>query len=298
MLAMAALSTAFASDFFPIQAGNTWTYRDAQTGHAFTIRVGDQVVREGQTYNTLEGYTPQRLLVRMTDFADLVYFDETLGHEMRLTRFSLAMEPFHAPQRGCDMFGRLGGQIADHDGPAGRFRSVMQIFYEAPACPDAGIESEQYATNIGMLQRVVGSLAGPRTYKLISARIGNFIVEGGVFGRFTVSAAPVNGTDTLEVTLRLRTGAGPAVKLEFPSAQQYDVAIRDSNGRRIWTWSQDKLFALTPHELLVAGEWTETLQVPKPRTADNQYFIDAWLTTAPDTARYAATAPLKENENQ
>ena len=85
LLALNACALAGA-DFFPLQNGNTWTYREATTGQTFTVRVGQPVTIAGNVYYKLSGYAESDLLARVEPvYGALVYWDETRSQDILLT---------------------------------------------------------------------------------------------------------------------------------------------------------------------------------------------------------------------
>ena len=49
--------------------------------------------------------------------------------------------------------------------------------------------------------------------------------------------------EPIALTLSVSNHTGAALRLEFPSTQRFDFAIRDAAGNQIWRWSADRLFA-------------------------------------------------------
>ncbi len=181
----------FGADFFPLQEGNTWTYREAATGQTFSVRVGQPVAIAGHQYYDLIGYTDTDLQVRIEEtYGTLVYWDGTRNQEMLLTSFE-QFEGGHwlAPFRPCpeqDGQGQL--KLGNHDGPAGPIAGVLVIQYRAIGCADVGPLQEQYAEHVGMLRRVVSTIAGPRTFDLVAARVGNITIDAAPSASFRWSA--------------------------------------------------------------------------------------------------------------
>ncbi|MFQ6019997.1 MAG: BsuPI-related putative proteinase inhibitor [Dehalococcoidia bacterium] len=68
------------------------------------------------------------------------------------------------------------------------------------------------------------------------------------------------------MTLVLANRSGQAITLEYRNSQRYDFRVADSDGRVVWRWSEDKLFAqvigrerLEPGESLQFSEtWDQT----------------------------------------
>ncbi len=274
------------ADLFPLQAGNTWTYREGVTGQEFTVRVGTPIVTNDRVYYSLSGYVEQRLFVRMNETGSLVYLDEETGSERLLTSF----EPFesgwwNAPFRQCEQEGQTLEKPGEHGGAAGPIRQVQEMRYRTFSCADAGVESEQYAANIGMVRRVVGSIAGPREFNLVYARIGKQIIDALPHGRFTVSIGD-------GARLRLQVNSPLPVNLLFATAQEYELVLKDEAGSVVWKWSDGQMFAQAAHERSVATEWSVKVEVAWP-TQEGNYTLQAWLTTATDAPQFAATVPLR-----
>lgn len=274
------------ADMFPLQTGNTWIYHESATGQDLIIRVGTPVVAEERVYYSLSGYVEQRVLVRMNETGSMVYLDQETGAERLLTSF----EPFergwwNAPFRQCEQEGQTLEKPGVHDGAAGPILDVQEMRYRSFTCADAGVESEQYAANIGMVRRVVGSIAGPRKFDLVYARVGKQIIDALPHGRFTVSIGD-------GAILRLQVNSPAPVNLLFPTAQEYDLVLKDEAGNVVWKWSDGQMFAQAAHERTVGTEWSAKVIVPWPAQEGN-YTLQAWLTTATDAPQFAATAPVR-----
>jgi hypothetical protein len=291
LLVSALGTTAIAGDFFPLETGNSWTYRERRTGQSFTVQVGTPVMHDGAVYYSLRGYTERPVEVRLNYLNNLVYWNDDQGAELLLTSFE-AFEGgwFFAPVRGCEQEGQTLVKRATHEGPAGPIHNVLQVRYRSYGCADTGVTAEQYAENLGMLERTVTTIAGPRTYELVRARVGAISVDALAHGRFTVTLDDPPQGDTMAVTLRLTTRPPAPLKLTFPSAQEFDVAVRDLNGRTLYQWSAAQVFAQVVHERWVAGEWAVEVRIPRP-SETGAYTVEGWLTTAADGPRFAAAVP-------
>ena len=291
------ISSAPAEDFFPLQPGNVWAYRNATTGESFTVSVGSPVVIQERVYHLLRGYAKQPLLVRLDERKDLVQVDEKTGLEQTLTSFvSLPGGWWEAPARGCAHEGMALNRGTAHDGAAGPFPDVRELFYRTIACADFGIEYEQYAGNIGMLRRIATSIAGPQTFDLAYARVGNIRIDTAPHAAFSVAVLQTLPFGLI-AQLRLQTDSGREVKLIFPTGQEFDVALRDAGGKVLWKYSDGKVFAAALHETIAAGQWGVPVQIPGPVLEELErqpgtYTVQAWLTTIGSAPEYAATVPL------
>lgn len=286
------VADAYSADLLPLAPGNGWTYRNAATGESFSVRVGSPVYLNERVYHSLRGYAAEPLLVRVNEYGNIVYWDEEAGQDVLLISFEAVPRAWwEAPKRGeCTDQGQTTGERVAHDGPAGRWNALL-IHYRTFRCADAGSQSEQFAENIGMVRRVTNTFAGPRVYDLVYARIGNTVITAGDTGAFTVSAAPSPRDGYWTLTMRLSLPAGTSLKLRFPSSQQYDARLRDTEGNILWTWSADKLFLQMLRDVTLQGGYTASIEVPyPPATPEDAHFytIEAWLTTAQDEPQFAA----------
>lgn len=282
-----------AASFFPLQTGNRWTYREAKTGQTFTVQVNVPTFVNGRVYHSLNGYVSKRLLVRINEVGDLVYLNEDQATEHVLTSFT----PFeggywNAPFRQCDQEGQTLRNRITYDGPAGLLPNVLQIRYRTFGCADAGIESELFAENIGMLRRVETSFIGPRQFDLVSAQVGNVQINTSVNGRFEIIAEPSSRGDAINVTIRIKTNPATPFKLQFPTSQEYEIVMLDPSGRAVWAWSADKVFAFVLHERSISGEWSASATIPMPNQAQGTYTIQSWMTTLGHMPQFAATVPI------
>ena len=183
-------SSLLGADLFPLQEGNTWTYREARTGGTFTVTVGADATVNGQVYHPLAGYVRQEVLARVDDQNRLVYVDADTGQESVLTYFAPQDSGWwDAPLRICTE----QGQTTDKD-------RVVELQYKTSTCADAGDLTEQYAANIGMVRRVTQSIAGPRQYDLVHAKVGGMVIDTLPYARFSVSV-----DDRLTATIRVQT---------------------------------------------------------------------------------------------
>jgi hypothetical protein len=289
LLLTVSAATSLAADLLPLENGNTWTYRVATTGETLTIRVGTPYLIGERVYYTLNGFADKRVLARVDDDA-LWMIDEEAGVERLLVDF----RPYeggwwNANGRMCDTMGQTQTKRAEYRGGAGRIPEVLAIQYRTLGCADTGVLSEQYAENIGMLRRTVQSFTGPRTYDLVSARVGNLRIEASPHGRFTTSIERVTA-DSIEVKLHIELDPVQSITLPFYSGQEYDVALRNEDGNVVYLWSSTAAFIQSTHTLTIAGDWTAKVTIPKP--VAGSYTLEAWMTTALDRPRFSASIPL------
>ena len=297
-LALCSAGTMFAGDLFPLQFGNTWTYRESKTGQEFTVLVSTPIVHNGLVYHSLTGYTANKLYVRVNENHDLVYLSKEPDREILLTSFTPVERAWwEAPFRPCEQEGQTLEKRGTYDGPGGPFSDVLEMRFRVFSCADAGVASEQYAENIGMVRRVTTSIAGPVQFDLVYARVGNIVIDASPHARFTVSVVRPPAADFIQLGLRLQLDSALPLTLAFRSSQEYDATLHDSEGRVIWQWSADQVFAQVEHQRSVSGEWTASLRVPRSvlpadESQARTYSLQAWTTTTGITPGFAATFPL------
>jgi hypothetical protein len=289
----------FGADFFPLQEGNTWTYREPATGQTFSVRVGQPVAIAGHQYYDLIGYTDRDLRVRIEEtYGALVYWDGLRNQEILLTSFE-QFEGGHwvAPLRQCpEQDGQTQLKLGNHDGPAGPVVGVLEIKYRAIGCADVGPLQEQYADHLGMLRRVVSTISGPRTFDLTAARVSNITIDAAPSASFSVSLGPTTGAGPVLATLRLHVNSKLPLTLLFSSGQEYDFALKNSAGTTVWKWSASQTFLQALHQRIVADEWSATVEIPWPTTSGGvlqpgDYTVEAVVTNA-NSLPFAATVPV------
>jgi hypothetical protein len=289
----AGVAAAASPDFLPLASGNTWTYRDAASGQTFDVRVGTPLITNDRVYHPLRGFTTKQLFVRVNEFGNLAYWDEEREQELLLTSFetSPSIGSFGAYGRQCPASGRAMRDRIDYAGPAGRW-STQEVQFTPYACADAGELSEQYVENIGMVRRVVQTFAGPQVFDLVYAHLGQQVITAGEASGFSVTAIPSAAGGSWDATLRLDLNS--SISVNFPSSQEYDLRLRDSQGKILWTWSADKIFAQTTHTVNLS-RWKAAVVVPNPPSipeGGQAYVLEAWLTTAPGEAQFAGATTL------
>jgi hypothetical protein len=291
-VAIAAGSALPAANFFPLEPGNTWTYRNRLLGDGFTVRIGPPAVINGNIYYALQGYVGSDLMVRVDDHDNLVYLDNLTNDERILVWFGPADgRSWFAPYRTCDQESQTQEKRNTYNGPSGEFRNVLDVRFHS-FCADAGTLVEQFAENIGMLRRVEESIAGPRQYDLVYARVGSMVLNALPTGLFSVTLDQPVSTDEAIAVLRLRLNGLP-LKLAFSSAQEFEVVLRDEGGGTVWRWSDGRIFDQATHEQTIFTDWTVAVPVPRPSTqGPKNYTLQAWLTTTGPLPPYVSTVPV------
>lgn len=292
-----AASAAQASNYFPISAGNHWTY-EGESGDSFEIVVLGAPIQHGSHfYYKMTGYATEPLFVRSE--GDRVYW---LNEEQDREEILIDFEPFtggyyNTPiSAPCDQDAQTQDRPVEYSGPGGVFPDAREIRYRILDCADTGVENELYLENIGLARRTVQTIAGPREFHLASANVGavTFAARPGVEFRLSipsvVSRAEPSEAVVTEAVLEFAIDRLEPIRLKYPTSQRYDIAVKDENGEVVYLWSSTALFAQVYSEEVVFGKrYVVPLSLPVP---DGHYQIEAWLTTDSADRKFAATAPL------
>ncbi len=86
---------------------------------------------------------------------------------------------------------------------------------------------------------------------------------------------------------------GTPIRLEFTSAQRFDVTIGDAHGNEVWRWSAGRMFAVVMrHETLGPEDPRLTYEaVFSGSLAPGSYRVRAWLTDA--SRRFSSTLAIE-----
>ena len=121
------------------------------------------------------------------------------------------------------------------------------------------------------------------------------MIAAGNTGSFGVTVSPGHDSGTWDATLRVDIRSGSPLTLSFPSGQEYDLRLRDSDGRILWSWSADKVFPQVVHQRDVNG-FSATVVVPFPPSIPEEphvYTLEAFLTSAPGGPQFSAATTLE-----
>ena len=292
----------WAADYLPLQTGNRWVYR-ATNGQTHTIAVGLPLgLVDGRTYFRVSGYTPKPEWIRRLADGALAAYNEETGEDVPLIAFDKTDRWTRSWLAPCEQEAQPQERRVPHQGPAGRFDAALEMKYRSFICADVGLESERYLDNIGLLQRVTTTIAGPVRYDLVYARVGNVEITGerGSAARLelpaTITRLVASEPVTLRATLRL-TVDGEPLRLRFGTSQRTDFAITDEQGREVFKWSDRASFAQVLGEEIVSRERSYTLEGVLAGLPDGRYTVSAWIATAHPF--FAATAAFElKSENQ
>ncbi len=291
LLAASTLFAAGPSDYYPLQTNNVWVYQVSGNLQLDPVvaTVTQSSVFGGQTYYEYAGLDGP-LWLRVDDRGIVYLYDANT----KVERVLIAADGTVKPVNSCNQTGRVVSTNASYSGPFGTWDGgLIEIQYDPGSCADAGILRELYLPYVGLVQRTIQTIAGPRTYDLVYARLGGVLVATSPETSFTVSidntsyaASPARSSVRVRMALR-HTGPG-TVKLDFTSSQEFDITVRNSKGEQVYTWSATKLFAQVLHSLVVEGEKDWVATVPLDQLAPGAYTLEGYLTNGPARS-YSAT---------
>ncbi|HYP13732.1 MAG TPA: BsuPI-related putative proteinase inhibitor [Bryobacteraceae bacterium] len=287
ILAAGSLSAA-APEYFPLQNGSSWVYRATQgrTTPVQTIQVTGRVQVNSREYFKLE-FFGREVNVRVSDDGSLYAYDSQSQQERLWLPFAATEgQTSQSEFDNCSKAATIRSKTAKVKTILGEFDNALQLTYE-PSCADAGVTTQYFVPNIGLILHEETSIAGPRRYELTYSRTGSTNLEAEQLS-FTMSldAAVYDPKERSEMAVRLtlRNSRPEPIELVFPSGQSYDLRIWNWRGEVVYTWSADKLFAAVyRREPLAAGERTFSFTAPITQLPPGRYAAEGFLTTEPRT---------------
>jgi hypothetical protein len=290
------------SAFLPLEVGNEWVYSDGTSKFAIQVLSAVQDPDRG-TYFEVSGYFPGDSVkvrkLRRGPRGQILEYNPN-GDDFQWYRFGPGGEVWRF-EAGEDIpcisgssvsTGKLGETV---EAPAGTFERTLRLDFVS-RCMDAGIVSEFYADGVGLVQRVLNTIAGPRVVRLVSARVGPLTFPATPYGVEVTMDRPVyfnnlmppivNPWPTAWAKLVVRNETGTPVELAFPTAQRFDFIVRDASGTEVLRWSDGRVFAaVESRENLLKGSLVYPVDISlkgregKPLPA-GFYTLAGYLTTS------------------
>lgn len=275
------------SEYLPLHTGNQWIYRGADVAvrdlHVIEITGAETI--EGRRYAVVQWFFGQRALLRYDAAGTLLAYDATQRRDVVWSAFGAAEgESYRTEIDPCNSRATIASRRAKYTGPIGEFEYALNINYPTLECADAGISGEFYLPHIGLLRRTLSTIAGPRHYDLVYARIGGVTVVSEGEASFALSldrSIYRPGTTPAPITARLtlRNTRPEPLRLNFGSGQTYEFVIRNDKDEVVYRWSDGKAFTLALRsEEFGPGERNYGILAPVP-AAEGAYVAEAWLTT-------------------
>jgi hypothetical protein len=293
-------------NYFPLQEGNQWVYKQKQgIGEPFTVRVTGRVTELGRSYFKLEGFPQGDLLLRNgSDGVTYFYDPNEKVEKVWLRSQAPAGSTYSSGMDPCSPNARVETREGRYSGPLGEYGDALVIRYPPATCNDAGLTEEIFLQFVGLVSRTELTIAGPRTFELVYASIGGTSVGvDGLSFQLTLDKSkyfhnllpvidPDNAIPKLLARLTLRHNGPDPIVLTFSSSQTYDLAIKNERGETVYFWSADKLFLQAiREEVIPPGERSWVIEAPlgtsRPLPA-GKYTAEAWLTTTP-TRQFVAS---------
>ncbi|MBK9170070.1 MAG: hypothetical protein IPM24_21775 [Bryobacterales bacterium] len=277
------------AEYYPLHVGNQWVYRSPFGSHL--VEVERAAVFGGQEYRLLRGAIGGDVWLRMGEGGRLYAYDPETRTETLRAAFETPAGGEYVTGGDCGGRAVVESNDGEHDSPVGRIFRAFVVRYAAGNCADAGLEREVFAPWIGLVEARAITIAGPRLYELIYARLGSVTVVSAPEVSFglTLDRHLYDPGATLAARITLRHSQPEPLHIVFSSSQVFDLVIRDEQGREVYRWSDGKAFLTVIREIdFAAGEKNWTVDVPLAKLPAGDYTAEAWLaTTVP--RRYAAT---------
>ncbi|MGB9611269.1 MAG: BsuPI-related putative proteinase inhibitor [Bryobacteraceae bacterium] len=276
ILSLVAAALSAQTVYLPLDEGNLWVYSGPHG--TFTMEAGRTANFNGREYRAVRGLVGGgEAWLRNDDEGRLLVWDEGEGRE-RVYLDAAAQEgvPFETAADPCNRFARIEKRSARYAGPVGEFENVVRVRYEPGPCMDAGLAAEEWLPWVGLLRRTQITIAGPRTYDLIYARLGGVTYVRGPQTGFELSLMPAG--DRMLAMLTLRHTLDWPLVLTFSSSQRFDLSAYDAEGREVYRWSAGRAFLTVMGREEIRGERTWVAEIPVADWPKGDYAIRAWLT--------------------
>jgi hypothetical protein len=292
--------TSFAQSYLPLATGNQWIFRSNRFGQTLSIEVGAPRVIDGAEYFAVTGFSHPNA-VRWLSQADDGALVEYLEDQKRTRPFLALRTPvgvrFDANVDDCSRSATVTARDAKLSlAAAGDFSNIATVKYSDTTCADAGIDTDYFLPDVGLVKRVEITFAGPLTYELAYARINGFITLAQPETSFALSTpSPVREGSRIFARMTVRNGGPAPLKLSFASGQRFNLELTEAaTGRVIYNWASDKSFIQLAETLSIDREknWVVDFPTPEPLKAGS-YILEAFLTTAESAQRYRARVLLE-----
>lgn len=288
--------TAIANNYYPNGEDDHYTYTTSRDGV-----VTDEVIRRagawilhaefgglGQIYvytrnnNTLTVYSNGNL-------SRLANFDDPVGTEYAVT--------LGVCNTGTSVIAEKQAELTV---PAGTFTDVIRIDFRGN-CADAGIVSQWYARDVGIIQWTEPNIAGLLATKLTKAIIADqaipppqvqtrgFAMQASI-DRLSYSALSPSRPEILkfQLTLLNELASKENITLLFSSGQLFDAVIYDADNIEVTRWSHGRVFIQsTTTQIIKFGDTftlTDELELVNQETAamlaPGTYNIEIFFTTS------------------
>ena len=308
LLLFAAAAAAYHPDYFPLQVGNQWIYRQAgaAAGEPVIIEIPRADIFNGRPYALVRGFPDGDAWLRMAEDGALYAYDPVQDREKVWVAFGAPEGSVYFTEiTECNHTARIESRNAWFESQIGEFSYALHIVYPPGDCIDGGILSEFYLPYVGLVERTVSTVAGPLTYEMIYARLGGVtfvsapeLSFGLALDRAVYEAAPAASPPEVPVMvarLTLRNTRLEPFRLTYPSGQRFDFILKNEEGAIVYRWSDGKAFILSMgFEDIGPGERNYVVQIPLADSSGapwppGDYIAEGWITSA-GPKRFSAAA--------
>ena len=244
--------------FFPLEVGNEWVYSDGSG--SFTVQVlGETLEANQMKYFEVSGYLPYDTIkvrkLRRGPLGQILEYNPggedflwyLFGNYRWAWRFETGYDATCITGSRVNI-GNIGEKV---DVPAGTFERTLRLDFLS-RCADGGIVSEYFVSGVGLVQRVLQTIAGPRIVRLVAARVGGLELPVAPYGIEVSLDRPlyynnlmppiINPWPTARARLVVRNKTELPVEFTFPTSQRFDFIVRDALGKEILRWSDGRAF--------------------------------------------------------
>jgi len=315
--------------YFPLEAGNRWTYQVSGPGSVKNVVVEATAAPPATSplevgWVVLKEYFPgpPRTVRRLP--GDVVVEKgessrrDLLWYSLRVPNLSWRLELAGSLEQDAVLTCLNGARlaVAETDGvvrvPAGEFRRVVKVRWQSQ-CADAGILAEWFAPGVGLVRRELASIAGPVIWELLEANVAQRPIPAYRYGvelrlehpRVTVNRMPGPNPPqppTLRGVLTVVNLSTDPVSLVFSGCPSLVAVVRDETGKDVLRTRVEGSGCCTCAVLApvaVRGIWglPFSLRLARPDgspLANGRYSVEAYFeTVGPEELRPGARAGME-----
>src|SRR5262249_21064054 len=241
------------ASYFPLQAGNEWTYQRTTPGgvvETFKTAISEPTTGGGEFFQ-VTGYFGMERTLKSSPDGGVIEVDTGVAGSNNLWylmdaavgktwRFTLAQTVDERPPECLDgSLLTMGSRTEKITVPAGSFNDVLRIDFQSP-CFDAGVRSEWFAPGVGLVRRTEDSIAGEIVTELVRARIDGHVLPSPVVTATLsldrvvyedASSTPGGGpAPELQAVFTIANPLDDPIAFSFPGCPGVDLEVIDETG--------------------------------------------------------------------
>jgi hypothetical protein len=164
-------------DYLPLHVGNQWILENpTEPSEILNIEVLRSRSVNNRSYYLVTGYASEDVWLRNGDDGVLYALSPANNRDERFANMKLGAPAYRAPISGC-------AGVTGHPSAAGipipGMETPLRIVYTGGSCRDSGITQETYRIGIGLTERIIATIRGPRAYRLAWAKVNGEPVLNG-----------------------------------------------------------------------------------------------------------------------